>query len=65
MLKEQCRIATSLPILAHKSRDNPVIGSAAVRHLTQHLALRLQAVKKAGTLSATVFSHGKKTHGNS
>jgi len=65
MLKEQCCFATCLPHLAHKSRDNPEMGRTVVRNITQHSALRLQAEKKAGTLSATVFSHGKKTHGNS
>ncbi|ALV91181.1 hypothetical protein QU24_13285 [Pantoea rodasii] len=65
MLKEQCGFATCLPNLAHKSRDNPAMGETALRHIAQHEAQRLQCFQKAGTLSATVFSHGKMTHGYS
>ncbi len=60
MLKEQCAIATCLRNLAHKSRDNPVTGGMAVRHRAQRLVARLQRGEKAGTLSATVISCGRR-----
>ena len=60
MLKEQCGFATCLRNLAHKSRDIPVFRESALRVIAQGKIVRLHPLIKICTLSATVYSRGKR-----